>query len=111
VAAHMMPAMSLPALTRIAEQALARDDQTRRMPVVHWAPLEGVTPSFAASICLLRERLPGHVTVIVVAPWAAQQPAMPGVRLVELAPKLFRLLHPSAPRLCGLLDVRGGPQR
>lgn len=78
-----------------AVELLRSQSLGRGAPVVLWQGLSESTPVFNARLLRARLQIPDDRALIGVCP--PHQEPLPGVRLVELAPKLFALLHPQAP--------------
>jgi phage terminase large subunit len=81
-------------LTR-AVSVLRAQASGRRAPVVLWQGLQESAADFDERMIRARGQIPDDLVLIAVSRPHPQP--LPGVRLVELAPKLFELLHPSAP--------------
>ena len=81
------------ATVRSAVDLLNSRASARRAPAVVWCGLREATEHFDARLTRARTQLPDTVALIAVTP--PHPEPLPGVRVVELAPKMFELLHPS----------------
>ncbi len=90
----ILPSNNAATIRRAVELVNSRAS-ARRAPIVVWRGLNESTAAFDARLARARAQLPDHVVLIAVTP--PHPEPVPGVRVVELAVKMFTLLHPGAP--------------
>jgi len=88
---------------RAAQHVLAHRSAVASGPVVLWqAPGEHLS-AFEARCTATRAQLPTTTLLLAVEAGRRRAPALPGIRHVQLPPKLHTLLHPTTPsryRIC-----------